>query len=166
MRNARKVAKMLITRYKLITQNEFGTSELMLQKLMYFSQRQSFALTGEPLFEDVFEGWKHGPVLRELRFFFDLSFEITGAEPTETEKYILDSVINEYGSYSPWALRDLTHDEISWKNSRMGLNDSDQGFREMKLEDIQKDAEKVKIYDPLYDVYLNEFEEFTGEVFK
>ena len=37
-----------------------------LQKLTYLSQGWSLALTGQPIFPEDFEAWKHGPINREL----------------------------------------------------------------------------------------------------
>lgn len=31
---------------------------------------------------------------------------------------------------------------------------------------MREDAKKVRLYDPLFDVYLDEFEDFEGEVLK
>ena len=39
--------------------------ELKLHKLLYFTQREAFAVMGEPAFEGTFEGWKYGPVCKE-----------------------------------------------------------------------------------------------------
>jgi len=166
MRSAQEIARLLINRYNEVTQSEFGSSELKLHKLMYFAQRQSLALTGKPLFRDDFEGWIHGPVLPDLRFFFDFSFTVqSDSSLDDTEKYIIDNVISEYGSLAAWALRDLTHEESSWLKSREGLNGNDRGVEIMKLADIYEDAKKVRLYDHLYDMYLDEFEDFEGEVF-
>lgn len=164
MRNAREIAMSMIARYESITKSSFGSSELKLQKLMYLLQRQTLAMTGEPLFDDIFEGWVHGPVLPSLRFFLEEPQECAEYDLTTKEKYIIDNVIFEYGRYSAWELRELTHEENSWKNSRQGLSENDYGAEQVKLEDIKKDAEKVRIYDYEYDMYLDEFEEFNEEV--
>ena len=159
MRSAREIAIMLINRYNKITRSEFGSSELKLHKLMYFAQRQSLALTGKPLFSDEFEGWIHGPVLPDLRFFFDFSFTtITPSDSlSDTEEYIIDNVISEYGSLAAWALRDLTHKESSWLKSREGLSTDGHGSIKIPLEDIITDAKKVRLYDHQYDMYIDEF---------
>lgn len=60
----------------------------------------------------------------------------------------------------------MTHNELSWKNSRIGLNDEDSGCEVLKLEDIEKDAEKVRIFDHQYGMYLDEFEDFNEEVLR
>ena len=41
--------------------------EMKLHKLLYFAQRESFAITGAPMFAENFEGWKYGPVSRVVR---------------------------------------------------------------------------------------------------
>ena len=163
MRNAREIAIMLVNRYNKITRSEFGSSELRLHKLMYFAQRQSLALTGKPLFCDEFEGWIHGPVLPDLRFFFDFSFTTISSESlNSTEEYIIDNVISEYGSLASWALRDLTHQESSWLKSREGLADDAHGSAKMPLEDIFADAKKIRLYDHQYDMYLDEFDDWDA----
>lgn len=164
MKSAREIAKNLIARYEIISKSTFGSSELKLQKLMYLLQRQSIAMTGRVLFDDSFEGWIHGPVLPSLRFFLEEPQECEQDNLSTEEKYLIDNVIYEYGKYSAWELRELTHEEISWKNSRIGLNDNDYGAESIEVEDIKKDAEKVRIYDYEYDMYLEEFEEFDEEV--
>lgn len=40
---------------------------MKLHKLLYLTQRESLAVTGEPMFTEKFEGWKYGPVCREVR---------------------------------------------------------------------------------------------------
>lgn len=162
------VARYIIYAYEQISNSRFETQELKLQKLMYFAQRESFALVGNELFPSDFQGWKHGPVLPELRYFFEENYEpYTGDDGslTTTDKYVIESVINKYGHYDAWYLRDLSHEEMSWRNSREGLNDSESGNKIISKDDIRKDSEKVRVYDSLYDMYLDEFEEFEeGEV--
>ena len=83
----------------------------VLQKLLYYSQGFSLAITGKPLFEEDFEVWQMGPVIPAL-------YEKHGKEPafgilnpsetgdpglTEEEK----EVYFVYGQFSGWKLRDL-----------------------------------------------------------
>ena len=87
----------------------------VLQKLLYYSQGFSLAITGKPLFEEDFEVWQMGPVIPAL-------YEKYGKEPafgilnpsetgdpglTEEEKDVLDQVYFVYGQFSGWKLRDL-----------------------------------------------------------
>ena len=54
--------------------------QMKLHKLLYFAQRESFAITGKPLFSEELEGWKYGPVSPKVRAYFT---EDGIAAPTE-----------------------------------------------------------------------------------
>ncbi|AMG20693.1 DUF4065 domain-containing protein [Staphylococcus saprophyticus] len=158
-----ELAKYLIKSYETNNNAEFEKSELKLQKLMYFAQREAIAITGEPLFENQFEGWQYGPVLTELRHFFEEDQSKSVIDLDETSKYIIDNTVTRYGKYEPWYIANLSHKETSWKNSRKGLSDNEKGNNLIKLEDIKKDADNVRLYDHLYDMYIDEFEEADEE---
>jgi len=119
MANLRNIARYLVYAYENLTQSQISNSELTLHKLLYFAQKESLAFNGEPLFNESFEGWKHGPVLTDLRFFFDEEFENMTPDEiellTDRERYIIDNTVIQYGKYAAWALRDLTHRETAWK---------------------------------------------------
>lgn len=168
MKKVTDVARYLIYAYEKITNSRFESQELKLQKLMYFAQRDSFALRGEELFPSDFQGWVHGPVLLELRHYFEdgySPYDVAESSLDETDRYIIENVIHKYGMYDAWYLRNLSHEEDSWKKSREGLEEGESGNNIISKEDIRKDAENVRIYDPLYDMYLDEFDEFDEEVF-
>lgn len=158
-----ELAKYLIKSYETNNNAEFEKSELKLQKLMYFAQREAIAITGEPLFENQFEGWQYGPVLTELRHFFEEDQSKSVIDLDETSKYIIDNTVTRYGKYETWYIANLSHKETSWKNSRKGLSDNEKGNNLIKLEDIKKDADNVRVYDHLYDMYIDEFEEADEE---
>lgn len=100
-------------------------SNLKLQKLAYYAQGFSLALTGSPLFADPVEAWLHGPVVPALyhRFKEYGSGHIPHPEAfdlaifTAQERELLDEVYEFYGQYSAWRLRQLTHDETPWRES-------------------------------------------------
>ena len=56
----------LIAVAEYILEREGAISTMKLQKLLYFAQGWSLAITNEPLFEDDFEAWSSGPVLPAL----------------------------------------------------------------------------------------------------
>mgnify|MGYP001132163261 CR=1 FL=1 len=136
-------------------------NEMKLHKLLYFAQRESYAIMNEPLFEEKFEGWKYGPVCTVVRAkFSEADGIVSNTQPVSDESaYILNNIIEQYGSYESWALSKLTHKEISWQNSRKGLKDGENGDREMLLSDIAEDAKKVCPYDSVWDMYYDEFED-------
>jgi hypothetical protein len=58
----------------------------------------------------------------------------------------------------------LARRETSWRNSRNNAATESTEPKFLELADIFEDAKKVRIYDTLFDVYLDELEEFEGEV--
>lgn len=167
MNKTMEVARCIVCVYEKQTQTKFENSELKLQKLMYLAQRESLCLRGKTLFDTEFEGWRHGPVIPELRFYFENNYEplenIEESTLTSDEIYVINNVIAQYGMYEAWYLADLTHRDISWKNARRGLNVEAPGCNHLKIEDIRKDAENVRPYDYVFDMYLDEFEDADEE---
>lgn len=152
------VAQYVFSEYKKITGEVID--EMKLHKLLYFAQRESLAITNEPLFEGEFEGWKYGPVCKEIRNSITRDGIIDFDSDVSDEcKYIINNIILEYGSLASWKLSELSHKEISWKNARIGLADGENGSTKLKLEDIREDAKKVRPYDHMWDMYYDEFED-------
>lgn len=165
MRKEYKVAQYLIKAYEEITASPFGDSELTLQKLMYFSQKMSLAFTGDTIFDECFEGWVHGPVLTSLRGYFDIyePYSPDQNNLSDTDKYIIDNTIHEYGKYAAWTLRDMSHSEMAWLKSREGLGEVQYGTKKINIEDIKKDAESIRLYDHQFDMYIDEFDDWEGD---
>lgn len=98
-------------------------SNLKLQKLLYYLQGYSLAIFGYPLFEDDFEAWQYGPVVRTAYFHFkdfgsgaityNVGMEIVKLE--EHEEEIFSQVMREYGQFSAIKLMEMTHSESPWK---------------------------------------------------
>lgn len=86
----------------------------------------SYAMLGTPLFDDDFEAWLHGPVIPslydELKQFENRQIEIkTDYDDKLFSKEQLDVIVRTYktfGQYSAWKLRDMTHQELPWKNTK------------------------------------------------
>ncbi len=121
--------------------------EMKLHKLMYLAQRENLVRTDTPLFDEAFRGWKYGPVLKSVREAYRKEiFPIDhGEELSEEDEAVLESVFQKYGEKSSWSLSRLTHGEYSWNQSRRGLNDNDNGDEEILLDDIRKDAERIRV---------------------
>ena len=153
------VAQYIFNEYKRVTEEIID--EMKLQKLLYFSQRETFAILNQPLFNEVFEGWKYGPVSREVRTVYTEDGINAQTEDIKSEsKYIINNIIQEYGALASWKLSALTHKETSWLNSRKGLKKEENGNVEIKMEDIREDAKKVRPYDYMWDMYYDEFEDY------
>ena len=120
--------------------------EMKLHKLMYFAQRECLIATDAPLFDAVFYGWKYGPVLREIRSAYKnetFAPNIPDVLPKENV-CILDAAFEKYSGKDSWSLSRLIHGELSWKNSRIGIGEYENSDNPMTLEDIRKDAERIK----------------------
>lgn len=99
-------------------------TNLKLQKLLYYAQGYFLAKKDEPLFNDDFLSWEHGPVIRKIYN----KYKPNGADgikynsdfkaniDNETER-ILEEVYNKYGQYTAWKLRNMTHEEEPWKTT-------------------------------------------------
>lgn len=144
MENLMSVASYVFNRY----QDTMGEKidEMKLHKLLYFAQRESIIQRNEPLFEEAFYGWKFGPVLKEIRSAYrdDAFFKTIDEKIISRIKDIMDKVFEEYASKDSWSLSRLTHGEISWKNSRKDIPDGANSDNPMSLDDIIKDAERIK----------------------
>lgn len=152
------VANYIIIRYKELTKETLD--EMKLHKLLYFTQREAFAVIGEPAFEGDFEGWKYGPVSREIRNCLYNGEIVVPTEPiADSIQYIVNNVILEYGSLASWKLSELSHRETSWIKSRKGLAPGENGNKIIDIKDIQEDAKKVRPYDHLWDMYYDEFDD-------
>ncbi|MCD7810065.1 MAG: DUF4065 domain-containing protein [Erysipelotrichaceae bacterium] len=135
--------------------------EMKLHKLLYFIQRESYAILNKPMFEEDFEGWMHGPVSKDIRLYYDIVCGMVCATKpiSEDNAYIVRNVIEMYGHYDSWYLRNLSHDEISWKNSRIGLKNNQPGNKIISKSDIALDARKVRPFDYVWGMYYDEFDD-------
>ena len=103
-------------------------TNLKLQKLVYYAQGFSLALHNRPLFEERIVAWEHGPVVAELYHEFktfgknqvEVDSEIAEGTFTDEQMELLSEVNQVYGQFSAWKLRDMTHNEIPWKQTAQG----------------------------------------------
>lgn len=121
-----------------------GMDEMKMHKMMYFSQRESLMIDDNPLFEDLFEAWKFGPVLRNVRNEYKRDQMFTSVNETlnEKEKELVSSVFERYDSYDAWDLSSLSHEEFSWKQAREGLAPNENGSRKISLQAMRVDAKR------------------------
>lgn len=90
------VAQYIMDEYKKMTGETID--EMKLHKLLYFSQRECLALTNKPLFEEQLEGWKYGPVCRDVRSAYTTDGMNDVTQPISDEAaYIVKNVIFTYG---------------------------------------------------------------------
>lgn len=121
-----------------------GMDEMKMHKMMYFSQRESLMNTDNPLFEDSFEAWKFGPVLRNVRNEYKCNhmFESVSETLNEKDKELVSSVFKRYDSFETWDLSSLSHEEFSWKQAREGLAPNENGSQKLSLRAMRVDAKR------------------------
>lgn len=116
-------------------------SNLKLQKLLYFAQGYSLAITDKPLFDEEIEPWDFGPVVPEAyrhykmyganeiprsETYYNIDFdsdhflelvEFDDGIFFESEKIIMDAVIGQFGEFTANYLVTLTHNQSPWRQS-------------------------------------------------
>ena len=116
--------------------------QMKMHKMMYFSQRESLMISGNPLFDDDFEAWKYGPVLVNVRneYLTGHLFHGEYKELSDAEKKLAESVYRRYDEYDAWQLSTLSHAEYSWRQARKGLSNGEAGNEKMSLTAMKADA--------------------------
>lgn len=137
------VAKYVSQRFRLT----YGIplDEMKLHKLLYFIQRECFLMFGSPLFNNQFEAWKYGPVMRCLRGrswdtdenLVVLYPEIIGFIP------VFDKVFHLYAHKDSWSLSSVSHGETCWQKAKAKEKNSIPV--EILTEDIRIDAENIRL---------------------
>ena len=125
---AAQVAKWVLAHNRIATDEE-GTeyiSNLKLQKLLYYAQGVFLAVTDKPLFDDDIVAWLQGPVVESVYHQykangaqgipFDEDFDFSEFTPEENE--LLTEVYDVFGQYSALKLRNMTHEETPWKETK------------------------------------------------
>lgn len=145
MESVVKIASYIFKRYL----DEYGVciDEMKLHKLLYFTQRESLIQKNEPMFPEQFLAWRYGPVMVPIRCLYASKQLCTypSKKFIEENKPIFDFVFFQYAPKDSWSLSRLSHGEISWQNARYDLLPEQNGREPLRLEDIKKDAERVKI---------------------
>jgi len=108
--------------------NETGSfiSNLKLQKLVYYAQAWYIALHNNPLFEEDFEAWVHGPVIPSLYQKYKsfgwqpISEDVAPGLPKDVIEF-LDEVAEEYFACDAYELEQMAHAEDPWNWARGDL---------------------------------------------
>jgi uncharacterized phage-associated protein len=99
-----------------------GLSNLKLQKLAYYAQGFYLAVHGKVLFDEPLEAWTHGPVVPTLYHEYKhyssgrIKYleDFNAAAFSKDEMDMIEDVFKEFGQYSAWKLRNMTHEEPTW----------------------------------------------------
>lgn len=91
---------------------------IRLQKLVYFVQAWHLAWTGRGIFDEPFEAWPNGPVVRSVfrdNRYAELPTDVVLDEET---KVIVDAVLDHYKSRDLDTLIALSHADAPWLEAR------------------------------------------------
>lgn len=146
-----KVNSVELAKYIVCKMEERGEkiNHLKLQKLLYYVQAWHLVYSDEPIIDEEFEAWLHGPVLRSVWNFyreFSIMLDILPCMEyevnlTKEQEEIISDVLDEYGNKSGYYLECLTHEEKPWREARR------------KGENTQISKESIKkFYSGLIDV--------------
>lgn len=137
---ALQVAKWFLAHNRNIANDEGAEyiSNLKLQKLLYYAQGSFLAVTEKPLFDDSIVAWQHGPVVESVYhayksngangIAFEEDFDFSAFTGEENE--LLTEVYDTFGQYSAWKLRNMTHSESPWIETRQNDIISQEKIRE------------------------------------
>ncbi|MEM6751461.1 MAG: type II toxin-antitoxin system antitoxin SocA domain-containing protein [Cyanobacteria bacterium P01_C01_bin.38] len=121
-----------IAEYFIWLANDSGSfiSNLKLQKLVYYAQAWYLAIYGQPLFDEDFEAWVHGPIIpslyqkyrefNRLPIVEEISYQQLAQKLGDTIHFLQD-VADEYFFCDAYELERMTHIEDPWIQARKGL---------------------------------------------
>ena len=120
-------------------------SAMKLQKLVYYCQVWSLVWDDKLLFNEKFEAWISGPVVRELYEQHRGSYQVnpgqfnhllSGIDLSDEQKETISIVLNAYGDKTGQWLSDQTHSEQPWIDARGNLPENERGSNKIDPESI------------------------------
>lgn len=109
---------------KYIVLNNLETTNLVLQKLLYYTEIFYMALNNKALFNTKCKAWDHGPVYGNIYYEYKnykgeiINIENININLDSNVKRVVDKVIESFGCYSGKLLSYFTHNEEVWLNSK------------------------------------------------
>ena len=185
MTDVGKLARYLLFLFKEqmknIADEEFDVTPMKLQKLLYYCQGYSLALTGRPMFDEEIVAWRYGPVVpsvyQEYKTYgaCGIPLNIVGDEHDVhcVDASIAQLVVREKGYMSGIALAKMTHREAPWQDAYSGsysnrvisqesLKDFfDEALQQTELREEDEDGLWLSVGEPLND---EDWEELLAKV--
>lgn len=112
MQTALNISKYIVS--KCIKDGE-PISNLQLQKILYYIQREFLKKNDDIAFDDVIEAWQFGPVVPDIYYHYCGYGAMPITSPVEScklpKKYtsIIDPIVEEKRKLEPWTLVNETH---------------------------------------------------------
>ncbi|MBN2259445.1 MAG: DUF4065 domain-containing protein [Clostridiales bacterium] len=146
---------------------------LALQKLLYFAQAFHKVFIGNFMFSEDCEAWVHGPVYRDIYFKYknhgynpidDNQKQFECFDLSDSEKEVIDAVINYFGCYSGKILENMTHATTPWKETGVGLTDDESSYRIIRKDIIDKYFNQV--YDKYKMLNIADIKDYSEDLFE
>lgn len=117
---------------------DYGISNLKLQKLLYFIQAWFLVNAHRPCFKEKIEAWDFGSVVPEVykefsqyacmdilsvrRYFNHGTWELESIDALicETDKYLINQVVDRFANYTATDLLNLIHHQKPWLDAYYG----------------------------------------------
>ena len=148
-----QIDSVLLSKYILALNGPMN--HMKLQKLLYYIQAWHLVFFEQPLFEDDFEAWLHGPVTRRVwntyrdRSILWNTLTINSKETREIKKRIkeilskdqlemINDVLSEYGDKGAYHLESLTHSEQPWIKARKGKRNDEACSKKISKKSMAK----------------------------
>lgn len=122
---ALKVADFFVRKF---IDSEGPITHLKLQKLLYYAQGIGFGRANLKLIMEPFLAWEHGPVVREVYVHYkpygnaplpkNESLDLSAVYENEVVIALLEETVSLYGVYDAWYLREKTHNEAPWVDTK------------------------------------------------
>lgn len=149
MYSAIGIAKYVINRYSTFRK---PTTNLKLQKTLYYIQGYFLKLTGEKAFSDNIESWKYGPVVPsvyyeycsyvsgEINENYDLDSDVILINKHKEDCKIINQVVDKCKEYTAIELVNKTHLERPWAET-----ESSQVISEDKIRSYFMNADPLEV---------------------
>lgn len=161
-----------VARYFIVRAYEDGIeaemTNMKVQKLLYYAQSLHLALYDEPLFDEVIQAWRYGPVCPPAYRFYS-EFEANQLpipskefllEIPDKEEELLEEIWEYFGGYHAYRLSDMTHLEFPWKKARKGLPPNASSTDPILLEDMKalghQKLDVIERNNPAYESVMSE----------
>lgn len=150
-----------------------------LQKYLFYAQGWHLAVSDEKLFDDKFQAWIHGPVVRKIYDIFS-SFKSKNIDrspavfepPIDMIAFLKKFVIDKYFHLDSSVLYKMVHDEDAYKSARGNLPEDARSNEELDEEVMHlsfrkryngnSDIDDDKIDDELMEEILDARERFKN----
>ena len=153
-----------------IIENNDETTNLVLQKLLYYVDLFFGLFNGKKLFKSKCSAWEHGPAYARIYYEYKsfgsdpISNDETSNELNSEIKELVDYIISDFGCYSGKVLSYFTHSEEPWKT---GISSEEKIIDEEEMINYAKtikNKHNINSYEDIQKYSNIKFEEYKRSI--